>query len=357
MESSEEQGSGLAEEHGGDLTAAEVRFGRPAEGWLDLSTGINPWPYPLPELAATAWTRLPDQAKLADLTAIAAHSYGAGAAAGVAAAPGSQALIQLVARLMPIGRVQIVGYTYREHARCWRAAGHEVIESVDPDGTEPAGDPTVKYVVITNPNNPTGVRTVPAGLLALAGTLAGRGGMLVVDEAFADVDPAISVAAAAGQAGLCVLRSFGKFFGLAGLRLGFALTTRDLAHDITATLGPWAVSGPALAIAGQALADRDWITASRSRLDQQATRLDAILKRAGLRVIGGTSLFRLAAHPRAETFDAGCGRHGILVRHFPDRPAWLRFGLPADDAALLRLETGLRRSLCEPPPGALHSRR
>jgi cobalamin biosynthetic protein CobC len=149
----------------------------------------------------------------------------------------------------------VIGPTYGELSRCWRDAGRPVtviagIDAVPPDG---------RIVVLANPNNPDGRVIAPDRLLALAETLARRGGMLIVDEAFADCDPSASVSPAAGAPGLLVLRSFGKFFGLAGVRLGFALAQPGLAEDFRSALGPWPVSGPALAIGERALADDAWI--------------------------------------------------------------------------------------------------
>lgn len=324
-------------EHGGSLVWAEARFGRPAAGWVDLSTGLNPWPYPLPPVAPEVWQRLPDARAVSDLLAAAAGHYGIVDPACVVAAPGTQTLIQLLPRLSRPGRTAILGFTYAEHAHRWRRTGHDVavVTSLD----ETAGCDTV---VVVNPNNPDGRRVTPDRLLDLAARLAGRGGRLVVDEAFADVAPEISIAAQAGQRdGLVVLRSFGKFFGLAGIRLGFAVAPPTLARCITAELGPWAVAGPALAVGQAALADTAWITATRQRLAAAARALDATLSAHGLTVAGGTDLFRLVHTERAAALFEALGARGILVRAFPERPDWLRIGLPADAAATRRLAEAL----------------
>ncbi|WP_445599775.1 threonine-phosphate decarboxylase CobD [Azospirillum sp. A39] len=324
--------------HGGDLDAARAAFPGAPEPWLDLSTGINPWPYPLPPLPADAWTRLPGRAAEEGLRAAAAAAYGAPSPAHVAAAPGSQALIQLLPRLRPRGDVAVLGPTYAEHARGWAAAGHTVRTVATADA---AADADV--LVVVNPNNPDG-RVVPSAvLLDLAGRMAARGGWLVVDEAFADVAPDASVAAAADRPGLVVLRSFGKFYGLAGLRLGFALAPPPLAAAVRDAAGPWAVAGPALAVGTAALADRAWGERTRRRLAAAAAALDRRLAAAGLTVEGGTPLFRLVRDARAPALFAALGAAGILVRRFAERPDRLRIGLPADDAAAARLEAALRR--------------
>lgn len=309
--------------HGGDLDGARAAFPGAPEPWVDLSTGINPWPYPLPPVRPDAWNRLPGRGEEAALRNAAAACYGAPSAEVVAAASGSQALIQLLPRLRAPGRVAVLGPTYAEHARCWALAGHDVRMA---EGVEEAD-----VLVIVNPNNPDGRHWPAARLLEIADAQVARGGWLVVDEAFADMRPEDSLAAHAGKPGLVILRSFGKFFGLAGLRLGIALAPSGLAAALREAIGPWAVSGPGLAIATAALGDRHWIEATRRRLAAAAAELDRMLEGAGLRVVGGTELFRLVEDPRAPALYRALGEAGILVRRFEGRADWLRFGLP--DAA------------------------
>lgn len=322
--------------HGGDLAAAERRWGRPALGWLDLSTGINPHPYPLPAIAPALWTRLPGADDEAALTSAARHRYGAGTAAGIVAAPGSQALIQALPRLRSPGPVAILAPTYAEHARAWNAAGHAVATIADPAAADPAG-----VLVVVNPNNPTGRRFAPADLAGLAARFAQAGGLLVVDEAFADPHPELSVIPTLPAATI-VLRSFGKFHGLAGLRLGFAVTAEaGLAEGLRRGFGPWAVSGPALAIGAAALGDDSWAEATRARLAADQARLVGLLTAAGLEPVGGTPLFTLVSHPEAARLWERLGQAGILVRAFDFQPDWLRIGLPGDEAGFERLARAL----------------
>lgn len=325
-------------EHGGSLATAEARFGRPADGWVDLSTGINPWPYPLPPLADAAWTRLPERADVDRLAATAAACYGAPAGSSLAVAPGTQALLQLVPRLLRPAPAAVLEPTYGEHAPSWRLAGHPVTAVASLAEADAAG---AVHVVVVNPNNPDGRVVPPAALLAAADRLAARGGWLLVDEAFADVVPDASVAAAVGRPGLCVLRSFGKFYGLAGVRLGFALGPAALIRRVDAALGPWATSGPAIAVGQTALADGNWAGAMRDRLRQAAARLDCQLAAGGLTVVGGTPLYRLVRSDRAAEVHARLGAAGILVRAFPTQPDWLRFGLPPTVGAEHRLNAAL----------------
>ncbi len=323
--------------HGGDRAPLRRLAQVPEARWLDLSTGINPWPYPLPALPAACWQRLPEAGAATALETAARRFYAVPDTAGFAAAPGSQALIQWLPRLLPPGRVAVLDFTYQEHGRSWAAAGHEV--AVAEDGEPPAD---AEVVVTVNPNNPDGRRRDPAALRALADRLARRDGLLVVDEAFAEVAPELSLAPDCDRPGLLVLRSFGKFFGLAGLRLGCALGAPALAGRLAEAIGPWALPGPTLEIAARAFADDAWTAATRARLQATARRLDALLEAAGLAPCGGTDLFRLAEHPEAGILFERLCRAGILVRRFPDRPAWLRFGLPPDAEAEERLAAALR---------------
>ena len=310
--------------HGGALEVARRLVKRAPEPWIDLSTGINPHAYPLPDLRPEAWTRLPESGALAKLEAAAGRRYGA-APRSVVAGPGSQALIQALSRILPRGMVAAFGPTYSGFASAFAAAGACLAEAnrfEELDGFDVA--------ILVNPNNPDGRITPRAALLDLHERLAGHGGTLIVDEAFADFDAeSESLAPILPTSRVVVLRSFGKAYGLAGLRLGFALASPDIIASLRAALGPWPVSGPAIAVGIRALADSDWLEATRARLGQDAARLDALLQSAGWRIIGGTSLFRLAARADARAAFEQLLAAGILTRPFADAPDRVRFGIPA----------------------------
>jgi cobalamin biosynthetic protein CobC len=327
--------------HGGNLDAARHSFPGAPEPFIDLSTGINPHSYPAPQLPPDLFARLPEPAHIARLTAIAASAYEAPSPDCVVAAPGTQILLAPVAALVPPGKAAVLGPTYGEFSPAAALAGHDVAEVRDVRQLRDAD-----LAVVVNPNNPDGRTFDRRELLELAGARR-HGGLLVVDEAFMDVGPGgASLCGEVMRGGLVVLRSFGKFFGLAGIRLGFAVTSPAIAERLAATLGPWAVSGPAIAFGQAALADAAWIRAMRERLAQDARRLDAILAAAGMEIVGGTPLFRLARTPAADRFFQHLGRTGILVRRFQECPDWLRFGLPGSDIAWDRLQTALGRYSC-----------
>lgn len=320
--------------HGGDLATAQALFPQAPEPWIDLSTGINPIPYPLPELPLSLWQRLPGKTDEAALLAAARKAYRVRVESGVVAAPGTQILIELLPRLVPAANVAVLGPTYGEHAPAWRKAGATVREIGD---LTEIGDANV--VVLVNPNNPDGRIVAQEALLELAGALAARGGLLVVDEAFADFAPETSLLPTLPD-GALVLRSFGKAYGLAGLRLGFAVGEPRFTDALQAMLGPWAVAGPALHVGAVALGDAEWLSKAGEARAADSTRLDALLAPYG-RVVGGTALYRLLEAPQAPSLFERLGRAGIYVRRFQHDPLRLRFGLPGDEPAWARLAQAL----------------
>ncbi|MGJ3264751.1 MAG: threonine-phosphate decarboxylase CobD [Salinarimonas sp.] len=326
--------------HGGDLGEARRLFPHAPAPWIDLSTGINPIAYPLPALPASAFTRLPEPADHAALEATAARAYGVADPARVVAAPGTQALISLLPFVLlpflaPAQDVAIVAPTYGEHARAWAAAGARVRTVAAPEESEGCD-----VLVLVNPNNPDGRTWTGAALRAVAADLAGREGLLVVDEAFADLEPVESLAVDVPPNAI-VLRSFGKTWGLAGLRLGFAVARGPLSERLRAALGPWSVAGPALAIGRAALDDAAWLAEARRARAADAARLDALLAPLADGPVRGTRLFRTIECDGAPEIFRLLGEAGIWVRRFRDDPRRLRLGLPADAQAWARLSTAL----------------
>ncbi|MFD1198523.1 threonine-phosphate decarboxylase CobD [Brucella gallinifaecis] len=325
-------------EHGGALDKAIARFGGKAQDWLDLSTGINPEHFPLPELPAYLWNRLPDEGLLQQVLAAARSYYGTGQNAPIVASSGTQALIQLIPRLLEPSTVAVLGPTYQEHAAAFRAASWNVVECATLDDIPE----DVRVVTIVNPNNPDGRIVARHDLLELARKLGKRGGFLIVDEAFADPSPEVSIASHAANEPLIVLKSFGKFFGLAGVRLGFLLANDEFVQRVTDRLGPWAVAGPTLAIALHAFENTRELEAFRSRINTRRAELAKSLTHCQLIEVGGTALFSLISHDNAHSiYDGLCERH-ILVRKFAYAPNWLRIGLAPDQAGLKRLEQALQ---------------
>ncbi|MFA9440018.1 threonine-phosphate decarboxylase CobD [Uliginosibacterium sp. sgz301328] len=331
-------------DHGGALRRAALAHGIPMSEWLDLSTGIAPWAWPVPLLPAECWQRLPEDGPEGDgLESIAAAHYGAPHILSVA---GSQAAILALPRLRAASRVAVARGSYAEHALAWFDAGHDV--ETFPLAALPSAANHADVVVVANPDNPTGRKTDIATLLDMHGRLQRRGGWLVVDEAFLDAEDEPSLAAHSDAEGLIVLRSLGKFFGLAGARIGFVCAQRALLRNLSAALGAWTVNTPARFVARHALSDASWQRVQKLRLARASTHLATLLARSGLTPTGGCRLFQWVATPRAADLAGGLARHGVLVRHLP-APQALRFGLPASHADWQRLQGILSNVMKETP--------
>lgn len=292
----------------------------------------------MPDLPPCVWGRLPEDED--GLETAAADYYGAPSPLPLA---GSQAAIQILPKLRAPCRVGVPAVGYAEHAYAWRSAGHEVIALADGDPGEllDAGPGRLDCLVVINPNNPTGQRWPVETLLGWHARLAARGGWLVVDEAFMDATPEASLMPHAGIPGLIMLRSLGKFFGLAGARVGFLMAERQVHERASVCLGPWTLSGPARWVAAQSLEDRAWQAATRRALPMAAARLAGLLHLHGLTPAGGTALFQWVRTETADQLHAALARQGILVRHFA-HPASIRFGLPGDESQWARLAQALR---------------
>lgn len=324
-------------EHGGRLRRAAERYGRPLAQWLDLSTGISALMYPLPALDSADWQRLPEEDD--GLEAAARQCYGAQSLLPVA---GSQAAIQILPQLLPAQSVAILAPSYAEHAHHWQLAGHRLHPFADWTELE-ARLPYCAVVVMVQPNNPTGWHAGRERLLALHRRLRARGGLLVVDEAFIDPTPQRSLADCSHRDGLVVLRSLGKFYGLAGARVGFVCAAPALLATLRERLGPWPLSGPSRAVARAALSDRVWQVRARRRLRQDSMRLAHLLGLHGLRPDGGTALFQWVRCDDAAVRHDRLARLGVLTRLY-EAPAALRVGLPGSPDAWRTLAQALAQS-------------
>ncbi len=328
--------------HGGRLGAARSLFPDVSQPWVDLSTGINPRAYPAPRASLRARNRLPEPTELARLEALAGNAFGATDPACVVATAGTECALRLLPHLLNLRTSLIVGPTYGSHADAWTRAGAQT-QTIALDDVRSHAQ-RAACLTIVNPNNPDGRIVERTRLLQLHDSLSADGGTLIVDEAFADVAPDVSVAADAGTAAaprLIVLRSFGKFFGLAGLRLGFVIAAPPLAAMIRGLIGEWPVSSDAIAAGLAAYADQRWIARERVILQESAQGLDRLLTHSGFEIAGGTSLFRLARAADARERFARLLAAGILVRPFDFDPTLLRFGLPRGSDQWRRLGAAL----------------
>ena len=309
-------------QHGGRIAVAAARYPSAPTPWLDLSTGISPWAYPFDELEPVVWQNLPSMDDLANLEMAAANAFGGVGPDQIVAVPGTDFAIRLLAQLLTAERIGIVGPTYSGYQSAWPGAKTlSLAKAREAD-----------LLVCANPNNPDGAVIPKAQLQRLRN-------LRIVDEAFADASPAQSLLP--HRNGAIVLRSFGKFYGLAGLRLGFVVADRPFAKQFRTLLGDWPISGPALTIGTKAYRDTDWQNSQRACLNAASERLISVLTDAGLEIVGGTPLFQLANHAAASTLFTHLAEAGILTRAFLARPDWLRFGIPGPDANFERLAAAL----------------
>lgn len=326
-------------EHGGRLLRAAHTYGIAPSRWLDLSTGISPFAWPVPAIPPSAWHRLPEDDD--GLDDVARDYYDAPHVLPVA---GTQAAIQSLPRLRAHSRVGVISPGYAEHAHAWRTAGHHV--EILPADALLATHERFDVVVLIHPNNPGGERFERPQLLALHDALARRGGWLVVDEAFMDATPQQSLCDASGRDGLVVLRSVGKFFGMAGARAGFVCASPSLLEPLRRLLGPWTLTGPTRHVLRIALADGEWQASQRERLALASARLHEVLAAAGFEPTAGCAFFQWRCDPRAAALHDALARRGVLARLF-ETPSSLRFGLSPDDAGLERLAIALTAALAE----------
>lgn len=324
--------------HGGALDLMKVRFPDAPSPWIDLSTGINPWPYEFSVDARYAVNHLPTAAEFKSCMRAMATAVGA-EPDHLVLSPGSELLIRLLPTILSVRHVCVAARSYGDHANTWRSAGVATTESRNPLNEVDRCD----AVVVCNPNNPDGHRWSRGDLSAARKRLAEKGGWLIIDEAYMDLYPDQSILTESTLDGLIVLRSFGKFYGLAGVRLGALFGPPPILQAMSERLGVWPVSGPALAIGAEAYRAVGWQNETRHRVSSARAKLDQVLERHGLQVIGGTELFRLARTECAETWWKGLSEQGIYARRFDWCDRSLRFGLPSTDDALARLDQALER--------------
>jgi len=296
-------------DHGGGLDAAMAVYGGTRNQWLDLSTGINPTPFPAPEIPPHFWQVLPDSSAQTTLLNAARKFWQVPQSADIIATSGVSQLIAMIPSLQSAGQVEIIRPTYNEHAAAFNAAGWNVSDSGE-------------VRVVVHPNNPDGrIHKITTRDTA-------KTKLTIIDESFCDVMPDQSLIELTSQSNVIVLKGLGKFWGLAGMRLGFAISSPALIQQMTDRIGPWAVSGPAQFIGAAALSDYNWATQTRTRLANDSIRMDKLMKGFGHTSLGGTDLFRLYETTDAMALQTKLGKNLVWSRTFPYSTSWLRLGLP-----------------------------
>lgn len=310
--------------HGGALDLAVKKYGGQAAHWLDLSTGINPYHYPIENVKLDSWQQLPQAQALDELLCAASVAYRC-PQKNILAANGTQILIEILPQILPKSRVAILSPTYEEHAANWQKYGHEILLTADVETAKQAD-----HLIIVNPNNPTGRLFPPTELMSISAHFAAKNGYLIIDEAFMDMTPKMSMAAYIGQSGLIILRSFGKFFGLAGVRIGFMLAEQFILSKIRHHVGLWSVAGMSMDVACQALQDINWQENMRQTLAKDMALMQQILQKNEFSITGSSDLFCLVTMPKnqnADKYFANLAKQHILSRKFMNDEASLRFGL------------------------------
>lgn len=322
--------------HGGALDSVARAFPDAPKPWIDLSTGINPWPYPVASLPEEAFRHLPMEADRRACARAMADAWST-QAGKVEPVPGTEMVIRHLPRLLGGTTAMVARPTYGDYGLAWQAAGHRVLDVEDPLVAGEEAD----VIVLCNPNNPDGRRWSPEAIEKARQTQAARGGWIVVDEAYGDLDPGLSCVPRAGAEGLIVMRSFGKFFGLAGVRLGAVLAPDQIIDQLRLQLGTWPVSGPALRLGAAAYGNAVWIRETRQRLGKARADLDALLAESGVTVTGGTDLFRFVDVPDAYAVWRHLAESGIYTRRFAYTDRHLRVGLPSGVEERERLAVAL----------------
>ena len=309
-------------DHGGGLDDAILKYGGNRTNWLDLSTGINPIPYPIPTVPNHFWHSLPDSQAQSALLSAARKFWKVPNGANIIASSGVSQLIAMLPSLLPVNCVEIIGPTYNEHAAAFQSSGWTVGQ-------------TGSVRVIVHPNNPDGNQHV------ISKQDAKNTDLMIIDESFCDVTPDETLINLTDQNNVIVLKGLGKFWGLAGLRLGFAVAAPELIKKITDRVGPWAISGPAQFIGQAALTDNSWIIKTRSRLREDSLRLDNLMIEYGNKPLGGTDLFRLYEVKNATKIQNTLAKKFIWTRIFPYSRNWLRLGIPGTEAQWAQLINAL----------------
>jgi len=348
--------------HGGQLSKVAKQFGIPEQEWLDLSTGIAPFSYAIPAISEKIWQDLPTISP--SLIRAAQQYYQAKFCWPVA---GSQQLIEKLPSLwndknsaIESGKKQhayLPKVGYKEHQRAWSLAGYQIhfYQDALPDNIEKNS-----IVVVINPNNPLTDTFSIQQLTQLKAHCQQQKALLIIDEAFADIFPSEfsfvphltnynennndSANDNENESDdLIVLRSFGKFFGLAGIRIGFACTTEIWRDIIKESIGPWSINGPALFIAEQALQDTQWQIEQSLRLEKYSKKLQELLKlHLPNASIKANALFITVFLDNAASVYEKLCQQGVYVRLTDEQNA-LRFGV-GNDQQLLHL-TGVLNKL------------
>lgn len=325
--------------HGGNVYAAARRLGRTVDQLIDFSASINPLgPAPGAVQAirrARSLEHYPDPDCWALRQALASHWRCS--SNQIVIGNGSTELIHLLPEALQLRHLLVIGPTFSEYAHAMERFGGRVsmvlaeradgyapplaraIEAMRVNKAKPKGAAPIDAVVLCNPNSPTGQACSVQEVKHLARIVQRRRIRLILDETFADYCEERSILPMTNKIeNAIVLRSFTKFFGLPGLRIGYLVTKADIAQRIRARQLPWSVNALAQEAALAALSDGRHARRSRSFMVRERARFHTRLRQvSGCVAFPSLANFLLMELPigrQARTVTAALHRQGILVR-------------------------------------------
>ena len=308
----------MIREHGGDIDNAIKKYGGNKDDWIDLSTGINPNHYPYKLINIRELQNLPYKNDIDNLNKLAKKYFQTTAC--VRAVSGAQGGINILPFLLPNKTVSILSPTYNEYQNVFSNSLKKIINVKNLSELKKS-----QIAIICNPNNPDGKLYSNDNLLKISKSVE----YLIIDESFIDQYPRKSLSHKLDdQTNILILRSFGKFFGLAGIRLGFLISNKEIDKKIQFLIGNWPISNVAINVASKALIDHVWIMNTISFLKEGSYFLDCLASEINWKVVGGTNLYRLYETPNAHDAQNKLANFKIWSRRFSYSKKWIRLGIP-----------------------------
>jgi threonine-phosphate decarboxylase len=313
--------------HGGDVAAIARRYGVDPAALVDFSSNADPYGTPARVVSALyalaqskdELSQYPEPTAQA-LREAAGERHGIDPAS-VVVANGATALLDAVVRTTAPGATVVPVPAFSEYRRAVESAGSRFVPyplnaSFDWDDAEllqRIADEKATLLILANPHNPSGLLVPAVRLRMLAEDCARLGTFVIVDEAFIDYAEKESLARSVPE-NVIVIRSLTKFFGMPGIRIGYAVASAPLAEAIASRLPSWPVGAVDLAAGVAALSRPDLTERSIQTNKRERVRLTRALRRAGITVFAAAANFLLLELPCHESeLDAWLER---LVREF-----------------------------------------
>ena len=315
--------------HGGDIDLAIKKYGGEREDWIDLSTGINGTSYPWQQSIKFELRNLPSNKLLVNLERAASAAYKVAENTETAAVSGAQQIISLLPIcLKSYNSVAILGPTYNEYEKAFKSSGIKA-QTVSEVSKLSSSD----IAIIVNPNNPTG-KVIAEEILD---DLSKKVRILIIDESF----KTFSSRRIQKFENVIQINSLGKFFGLAGVRLGFVSGPSDFIKSVRRMLGPWPISSIAAEIGTIALNDNTWISEMEKILLEGSNVLHKACSTKNWKLVGKTNLFHTYATSSSLEVEKQFAAHYIWIRTFDYSETWVRLGIPTSKYEWTRVRQAL----------------